>query len=147
MGFSARRHRALVHRLLRATLLCCLLLAGTASADTLAGNWREARPDDIPAEVLREAESRPLAAFDPARMQVFPNSSAGTWVILRTLPPWTSGNRVLSIRTPGLGAVTLYDEHGRVAGTSLEDFGQALHGHTEVAPDHAGQLVGLTFHA
>ncbi|MET0936207.1 MAG: diguanylate cyclase, partial [Luteibacter sp.] len=122
-------HTRVFHRLLRAIALCCLLLAGSANAETLAGNWREAQPGDTPATVMREFDSRPLADFDPARMQVFPNSAAGSWVLLRTLPPWTTGNRVLSIRTPGLGSVTLYDEHGPVASTSLEDFGPALHGH------------------
>jgi diguanylate cyclase (GGDEF)-like protein len=116
-------------RLLRAMALCCLLMAGATQAETLAGNWREAVPGDVPANVLREFDTRPLASFDPARMQVFPNAAGGSWVILRTLPPWTSGNRVLSIRTPGLGAVTLYDEHGPIASTSLDDFGPALHGH------------------
>lgn len=129
-GISVDRGmRGILVRLLQATVLCGLLLAGSVSADTLAGNWREAQPADTAAEVLRESENRPLPAFDPSRMQVFPNSPSGTWVLLRTLPPWTSGNRVLSIRTPGLGAVTLYDEHGPIATTSLEDFGPALHGH------------------
>ncbi|MET0255777.1 MAG: diguanylate cyclase [Luteibacter sp.] len=117
-------------RLLRLIWVACMLcLAGTATAATLTGNWREVRQGDVPAEVAREAYSRPLASFEPSRMQVFPTTANGTWVILRALPPWTTDERVLSIRTPGLGAVSLYDDRGLVATTSLEDFGAGLHGH------------------
>jgi diguanylate cyclase (GGDEF)-like protein len=129
MGLSDKGTYGILHRLIGAMLCCCLFLAATASADTLSGSSLDVQPGVSPGDVLREAYSRPLASFDPSRMQVLPSASSGTWVILRTLPPWTTGNRVLSIRTPGLGSVTLYDEHGPIASTSLEDFGPALHGH------------------
>jgi diguanylate cyclase (GGDEF)-like protein len=116
-------------------LLFVLSTLGTASATALTGNWREARPGDVPADVMREVYGRPMPAFDPTRMQVFPASDQGTWVVLRALPPWTTGNRVLSVRAPGLMPVTLYDEHGPVATTSLDDFGPALHGHGRVIFD------------
>ena len=129
MGFLDREKHGIVYRLVKAMVCCCLLLAATASADTLSGTSRDVQPGMTPGDVLREAESRPFASFDPSRMQVLPSTPTGTWVVLRTLPPWTTGNRVLSIRTPGLGSVTLYDEHGPIATTALEDFSPALHGH------------------
>jgi diguanylate cyclase (GGDEF)-like protein len=123
-------------------MLCAMALAavGNARAATLTGNWREARAGDVPADVVREVYGRPMPAFDPSRMQVFPASENGNWVILRALPPWTSTNRVLSIRSPGLTPVTLYDEHGPVATTSLDDFGPALHGHGRVIFDLPASL-------
>lgn len=95
----------------------------------LLANAREVRPGDQPAEVLAEGAQRPFPSFDPTRLQILPNSPSGTWVIVRTPPPWTSAERVLSIRHPGLGAVSLYDGSTLVATTSLEDFGPPLHGH------------------
>ncbi|SDF15939.1 MULTISPECIES: diguanylate cyclase [Rhodanobacteraceae] len=126
---SRERQWQWIRRLFQAALTCLLFTVMAAPAATLTGNWREAHPGDVPADVLLEAYNRPLASFDPARMQVFPASANGTWVILRQLPPWTAGERVLSINTPGLGAVSLYDEHGRAVSTSLEDFGPGVHGH------------------
>jgi len=118
-----------------ALILCALQLGRTAVATTLTGNFREARPGDVPAEVMREAYGSPVPLFNPSSMHVFPASADGTWVILRELPPWTTRNRVLSIRSPGLTPVTLYDEQGPVATTSLDDFGPSLHGHGRVIFD------------
>lgn len=128
MGWRDAQQRWL-NRLLRAGIACLLFVATAAPATALTGNWRDAHPGDVPANVLEEAYNRPLAAFDPSRMQVFPSAPDGTWVILRQLPPWSGGDRVISIDTPGLGAVSLYDEHGRIATTSLEDFSPTVHGH------------------
>ena len=125
--------RAFTVRLLQAAALCLLFaVAGVAHATTaLTGNWREVRPGDDPAKVVTEAWTASLPAFDPSRMQVFRGGEAGTWVILRPLPPWTNGERVLSIHTPGAGKVTLYDGSGK-ATTSLDDFGPPLHGHGRI---------------
>lgn len=133
MRFCNRQHRWIL-RLLQAALLVGLLVAGAtaAAATTLTASWREARPGDTPAAILLEASQRPLPAFDPARMQILPNSPTGTWVVLRSLPPWTTGERVLSVRHPGMGTVSLYDEGRLIASTSLDDFGPPLHGHGRV---------------
>lgn len=118
-------------RLFRAVLCCVLVvLAAPAHAGSaLTGNYREVRPGDDPARVLAEAWTTTLLAFDPSRMQVFRTGDAGTWVVLRPLPPWTHGERVLSIRTPGAGQVSLYYAAGNKDTTSLDDFGPPLHGH------------------
>lgn len=126
---AGNRHGGWIHRLLQATLLCCLLFAGSAIANTVTANWREARPGDTPAGVLREADQRPLPSFDPTRLQILPNAPAGTWVVVRTMPPWTAGDRVLSVRHPGYGRVSLFDGDRLIASTALDDFGPPLHGH------------------
>jgi len=128
MRTGSRQH-GWIYRLFQAMVLCGLLLAGAATATTLTANWREVRPGDTPVDILREAAQRPLPAFDPARMQILPNAPTGTWVIVHSLPPWTTGERVLSIGHPGMGAVSLYDGDTLVATTSLDDFGPPLHGH------------------
>jgi diguanylate cyclase (GGDEF)-like protein len=121
-------------RLLGAVACCVFFaVAGIAhAAPTLSGNYRDVRPGDEPAKVLAEAWTAPLPAFDPARMQLFPTSGAGTWVIVRALPPWTSGERVLSIHNPGAGKVSLYYAPDDKVTTALDDFGPPLHGHGRV---------------
>ncbi|MGA7439915.1 MAG: 7TM diverse intracellular signaling domain-containing protein, partial [Luteibacter sp.] len=123
--------RAWVVRLFQVAACCVFFMAASLAHadDTLTGNWREVRQDDEPAKVLAETWTTTLPTFDPARMQIFRTSDFGTWVILRPLPPWTGGARVLSIRTPGAGKVSLYDAQGDKATTSLDDFGPPLHGH------------------
>lgn len=116
-------------RLLQATLLCGLCFAGAAGATALMANMRDVRTGEQPTDVLAEAAQRPFPSFDPTRLQILPNSPSGSWVVVRTPPPWTSGERVLSIRHPGMGAVSLYDGNTLIATTSLEDFGPPLHGH------------------
>ncbi|URL57463.1 diguanylate cyclase [Luteibacter flocculans] len=129
MSFCNRQHPWFL-RLLQAMAVCCLWAAGAAGATTtITTHWREARPGDVPAEILREAAARPLPSFDPENLQILPNAPSGTWVVVRTLPPWTTEERVLSVRHPGLGAVSLYDENRLIATTSLDDFGPPLHGH------------------
>ncbi|MGE7138341.1 GGDEF domain-containing protein [Luteibacter sp. NPDC031894] len=128
MRFCNRQHGWIL-RLLQATLLCGLWFAGVAGATELLTNAREARPGEQPVDVLNDAAQRPFPSFDPARLQILPNSPNGTWVVVRALPPWTSGDRVLSVRHPGMGPVSLYDGNTLVATTSLEDFGPPLHGH------------------
>jgi diguanylate cyclase (GGDEF)-like protein len=125
------RQHGWVFRLFQAALVAGLILAGAAMAGTttIAANWREVRPGDTPSAVLRESSQRPLPAFDPTRMQLLPDATSGTWVIVRSLPPWTTGERVLSVRHPGMGQVSLYDEDRLIATTSLDDFGPPLHGH------------------
>ncbi|NID15443.1 GGDEF domain-containing protein [Luteibacter yeojuensis] len=116
-------------RLLQATLVCGLWFAGAAGASALLTNMREVRPGEQPADVLAQAAQRPFPSFDPTRLQILPNSPGGSWVVVRTPPPWTPGERVLSVRHPGMGAVSLYDGNTLIATTSLEDFGPPLHGH------------------
>src|SRR6201991_2410926 len=125
------RQHGWLFRLFQAALVAGLILAGAAMAGTttIAANWREVRPGDTPSAVLRESSQRPLPAFDPTRMQLLPDAPGGTWVIVRSLPPWTTGERVLSVRHPGMGQVSLYDEDRLIATTSLDDFGPPLHGH------------------
>ncbi|HEY4093757.1 MAG TPA: diguanylate cyclase [Luteibacter sp.] len=123
--------RAWVVRLFQVAACCVFFMAASLAHadDTLTGNWREVRQDDEPAKVLAETWTTTLPTFDPARMQIFRTGDSGMWVILRPLPPWTGGARVLSIRTPGAGKVSLYDAQGDKATTSLDDFGPPLHGH------------------
>jgi diguanylate cyclase (GGDEF)-like protein len=123
------RQRGWMLRLLQATLLCGLCFAGAAGATALMANMRDVRTGEQPTDVLAEAAQRPFPSFDPTRLQILPNSPSGSWVVVRTPPPWTSGERVLSIRHPGMGAVSLYDGNTLIATTSLEDFGPPLHGH------------------
>ncbi|QWT20714.1 GGDEF domain-containing protein [Bacillus sp. NP157] len=122
---------AWVIRLTQAVMLCAmLLLAGVAqAAPSLTGNYREVRPGDDAARVLAESWTSPLPSFDPSRMQVFHTGDAGTWVILRQLPPWSADERVLSIHNPGGGKVTLYYSPTEKSTTALDDFGPPLHGH------------------
>lgn len=131
MGFCNRRYGWAI-RLLQAATLCGLLFAGAAGATALLANAREVRPGEQPTDVLAEAAQRPFPSFDPTLLQVLPNSPNGTWVVVRTPPPWTSGERVLSVRHPGMGTISLYDGNTLVASTSLQDFGTALHGHGRV---------------
>jgi diguanylate cyclase (GGDEF)-like protein len=133
---------AWVVRLLKA-VACCALLAvgGLAHAEgTLVGNYRDAHAGDDPAKVLADAWSTPMPQFDPARMQVFRIGDAGTWVILRATPPWTSGGRVLSIHNPGAGKVTLYYGPNESSTTALDDFGPPLHGHGRLIFDIPGTI-------
>jgi diguanylate cyclase (GGDEF)-like protein len=130
-GMGRQGQHAWFVRLLQA-VACCLLFAAAGlshAGEALSGNWREVRPGDDPAKVLAEAWTAPLPAFDPARMQVFRAGDAGLWVILRPLPPWTGGERVLSIQNPGAGKVSLYAGTEDKWTTSLDDFGPPLHGH------------------
>ncbi|MGN6482302.1 sensor domain-containing diguanylate cyclase [Luteibacter sp.] len=130
MGKQGQQLTAIT-RLFQAVLCCVLLaVAGHAHAGTtLTGNYRDVRPGDDPAKVLTEAWTTSLPSFDPTRMQVFRSGEGGTWVILRALPPWTEGGRVLSIHNPGPGKVSLFLGSGQKLTTSLDDFGSALHGH------------------
>jgi diguanylate cyclase (GGDEF)-like protein len=133
MGVLERKS-GIFERTWRTLALLCLLLASTAclAADKVSpiqGSWREARPGDTPAQVLAEAQAGQLHDFDPGRMQVFPTDAAGAWVVLRAAPPWIAEDRVLSIHTPSLGRVGLYDDKGRVQSAALEDFDAPFHGH------------------
>jgi len=126
---AGNRYSGWTIRLFKAMTLCCLLVAGVTSAETITANWREVRPGDTPAAILREANERPLPSFDPTQMQTLPNAPGGTWVVLRSMPPWSAGERVVSVRHPGFGNVSLYDGDRLIASTSLDDFGPPLHGH------------------
>ncbi len=133
MGVLERKG-GIVERSWRTLVWLCLLLAATTcvaadSVSPIEGAWREARPGDTPAQVLAEAKAGQLHAFDPARMQVFPTNDAGAWVVLRAAPPWIAEDRVLSIHTPSLGRVSLYDDKGKVQSAALEDFEAPFHGH------------------
>jgi diguanylate cyclase (GGDEF)-like protein len=112
-----------------AAIVPCLVQASTP----LAGAWRAAQPGDTPAGVLAEAAAGRLTTFDPTRLQVFPRGQYGAWVVLQPAPPWIELERVLSIRSPMFGRVTLYDAHGPLHVTSLDDFGPGLHGHGRLA--------------
>ncbi|TCV97054.1 diguanylate cyclase (GGDEF)-like protein [Luteibacter rhizovicinus] len=132
--------RRFIRRLLQATASLCLIAAMHVHADDMTGQWREARKGDRPEQVLDEARNGRLPVFDPGRMQVFPTHGEGAWVVLRPLPPWVSGERVLSIRSPGMGRVTLYDGRGGTIGMALDDFGPAVHGHGRLVFDIPASL-------
>ncbi|MDN5924544.1 MAG: GGDEF domain-containing protein, partial [Xanthomonadales bacterium] len=113
-----------------------LLLSGfahAASTATLDGMWRMAQADDVPAQVVQQADEGHMTRFDPSRLQTFTRGSHGAWVVLQPRAPASSGPRILSIRSPMFGRVTLYDAHGPIVSTSLDDFGAALHGHGRLA--------------
>jgi diguanylate cyclase (GGDEF)-like protein len=120
----------IIERSRRAMVWLCLLLATSAAASPINGAWRLVHAGDKPAQVLAEAKAGELHAFDPSRMQVFPTDDAGAWVVLRHRPTVDLVDRVLSIHTPSMGSVSLYDEHGEpLTTTSLADFNAPVNGH------------------
>jgi diguanylate cyclase (GGDEF)-like protein len=111
-----------------AMLAPCLL-----HATSLGGAWRLARPGDTPGAVLAEARGGKLASFDPSRMQNFPLSADGVWVVLQPGTAAMQNPRVLSIPWPVFGRITLYDAHGPLHTSELEDAGSGLQGYGRLA--------------
>jgi diguanylate cyclase (GGDEF)-like protein len=110
-----------------------VLVPGLAQAAIpLSGAWRPATAGDTPAAVLAEARAGKLTPFDPSRMQTFPFSAEGAWVVLRpeAVP---ASSRILSIPWPMFGRITLYDAHGPIQTTEVEDSGTGLPGYGRLA--------------
>jgi diguanylate cyclase (GGDEF)-like protein len=135
-----------------ARCLACLIVLVPAAlqAATLEGAWREVRPGDTPAQVLAEAGAGQLTRFDPSHLRAFPRNHLGAWVVLQPEPPWVQQARVLSIHSPIVGPITLYDANGPLATVSVDHAGGNLVGYGCLAfrlPDTwpASQPVLLKF--
>lgn len=113
--------------------LLCLLGLGVAHAATpLNGAWREVRPGDTTKIVLDDYRAGALKSFDPALLQQFPRSSAGSWVVLAPQPPWNNDERVLTIYPPAMGTITVLGT-SETRSLALDDFSETLHGHGRLA--------------
>jgi diguanylate cyclase (GGDEF)-like protein len=113
--------------------LLCFWLGVAQAAVPLDGGWREVRPGDTPAAVLKEFRQGKLAAFDPALLHRFPRDGGGSWVVLRAQPPWVDEERVLTIYPLAAGSVVVYDELDPQPSLALDTMdGQPL-GHGRLA--------------
>ncbi len=100
----------------------------------LAGTWREAQPQDTPALVLRDYASGRWKSFDPARLQHFPATDTGIWVVITPQPPWDNSERVLTIYPPPLRDITVYSQNLVPAQTlSMTEFNVPIVGHGRLA--------------
>jgi diguanylate cyclase (GGDEF)-like protein len=98
---SSGRGRALAWLLVLTGCLPWMVAAAASLA--LGGGWRP---------VTNQAaghEAAPLRRFDPARLQVFPATEAGTVIELRPISGvWPPGDWVLQARSPGLQVLTFF---------------------------------------
>ncbi len=112
-----------------------MLGIGTASAFApLSGAWREVQAHDTPARVLQDYTAGQLKSFDPARLQPFPSSAAGIWVVITQQPPWDNRERVLTIHPLPWRSITTYTQNLAPAQTlTLTDFSAPIPGHGRLA--------------
>jgi diguanylate cyclase (GGDEF)-like protein len=121
----------------------CLVLSllwlglGAAHAATpLNGAWREVRANDTVQVVLADYRAGRLKSFDPSLLQRFPRSTAGSWVVIASQPPWDNGERVLTIYPPPLSTATVFangETPPLALALALDDFSAATHGHGRLA--------------
>lgn len=108
-----------------------LLVSGLAPciahAETMTGHWSKVHEGDTPASIVAAARAGKLHAFDPSRKTAFPRNS-DIWIVLQPVGTTHHKERMLTMPTPVFGQVTLYDEHGPVSSTSMDDFTSAVHG-------------------
>src|SRR5487761_1000398 len=83
-------------------------LGAVHAATPLNGAWREVRANDTAQVVLAEYRAGQLKSFDPSLLQRFPRSTAGSWVVIASPPPWDNGERVLTIYPPPLSTATVF---------------------------------------
>lgn len=102
-------HRA---RCIAVALFLCLVSAiASAQSLPLQGGWRAVRDGDTPASVTRSNTG--VQRFDPSSLHAFPDSAAGTWVLLWPStgdwppPPW-----VIEVDSPGLQTVRFFAPDG-----------------------------------
>jgi diguanylate cyclase (GGDEF) domain len=102
------------------------------AAIPLNGAWREVRANDTAQVVLAEYHAGQLKSFDPSLLQRFPRSTAGSWVVIASQPPWDNGERVLTIYPPPLSTATVF-ANGETQPLALDDFSATAHGHGRLA--------------
>ncbi len=115
--------------------LLWLALGAAHAATPLNGAWREVRANDTAQVVLAEYRAGQLKSFDPSLLQRFPRSTAGSWVVIASQPPWDNGERVLTIYPPPLSTATVFANGGETqpVALALDDFSAAAHGHGRLA--------------
>ncbi|SHM07387.1 diguanylate cyclase [Rhodanobacter sp. OK091] len=115
--------------------LLWLGLGAAHAATPLNGAWREVRTNDTAQVVLAEYRAGQLKSFDPSLLQRFPRSTAGSWVVIASQPPWDNGERVLTIYPPPLSTATVFANGGETqpVALALDDFSAAAHGHGRLA--------------
>ncbi|MEI7036944.1 diguanylate cyclase [Fulvimonas yonginensis] len=116
-----------------AWVLLCLCLSAAHAAVPLDGSWREVRPGDTPAGVLKDYRQGLLIPFEPGLPHSFPRGGLGTWVVLRPQPPWVEEERVLSIFPPAPGRITVYDGKALAGILALDSLPGATLGHGRLA--------------
>ena len=107
-------------------------LGAVHAATPLNGAWREVRANDTAQVVLAEYRAGQLKSFDPSLLQRFPRSTAGSWVVIASPPPWDNGERVLTIYPPPLSTATVF-ANGETQPLALDDFSATIHGHGRLA--------------
>jgi len=114
--------------------LLWLGLGAAHAATPLNGAWREVRANDTAQVVLAEYRAGQLKSFDPSLLQRFPRSTAGSWVVIASQPPWDNGERVLTIYPPPLSTATVFASgEAQPVALALDDFSAAAHGHGRLA--------------
>ena len=122
------RRRVVRGLLLLLGLLACdaQAMASTGDCAGLQAAWLSPAPGQSPAAIRSGTVSGTLHAFDPRRLWRPPRNPDGVWV--RLLPAcghWPQAPRVLVIRTPGLGAITLLPAQGPAVRNALDDSDRA----------------------
>ena len=121
-----------------------LLLLGLGAVHAaglpLNGAWQEVSAGDTPQSVLEAYRAGRLKSFDPSRLEQFPRSRLGSWVVLAAQPPWDNEERVLSVYPAPMGTISVIDgSQSHVL--AMDDFSTGLHGHGRLAwrisPTHA----------
>jgi diguanylate cyclase (GGDEF)-like protein len=118
------------HRVLRGLLLSLLsllaagapMMASAGGCGRLRAAWLSPAPGQSAAAIRSGMATGTLHDFDPQRLWLPPRNPDGVWV--RLLPAcgyWPPAPRLLVIRTPGLGAISLLPARGRVVRDALED--------------------------
>lgn len=111
-----------------------LTITSARASPPLAGTWREVQVHDTPQLVLQDHAAGRLRSFDPARLQQFPASARGVWIVLATPPPWDNRERVLTIYPPSWREIIAYGPGLVPAQTlSLTDFSASPVGHGRLA--------------
>jgi len=114
--------------------LLWLGLGAAHAATPLNGAWREVRTNDTAQVVLVEYRAGQLKSFDPSLLQRFPRSTAGSWVVIASQPPWDNGERVLTIYPPPLSTATVFaNGETQPVALALDDFSATAHGHGRLA--------------
>lgn len=118
-------------------LIVVLSMLGSSNACAslvLTGTWREARAQDTPHLVLQDYAAGRLKSFDPARLQQFPASPQGIWIVLVPQPPWDNRERVLTIDPPPWRVITTYTKSLVPArALTMTDFSAPINGHGRLA--------------
>jgi diguanylate cyclase (GGDEF)-like protein len=111
-------------------LLC--FSAAHAAGLAVNGAWQEVSPGDTPQSVLEAYRAGRLKSFDPSRLEQFPRSSRGSWVVIAAQPPWDNDERVLTVYPAPMGAISVIDG-GQTHRLAMDDFSAVLHGHGRLA--------------